>query len=245
MAKFHINKNGVPAPCRAQKGNCPYGGSESHYDTMEEAQSAIDKKSEMEYGLLPSASNNDTTKIEISQKSFNEIFPDSWNDSGYQVTGPNSFDFKDYMDSKEDPELAQAYTKIYNKLPKRFFDETKDARYWRLVKSDNIEKHMKNHVINIGREEAEDYNHGYENMMKTIKEKTGSNYHNFLSKDLEEINPEFERELTRFATEKAKEESFLSINGEKFYVSTDEELDRNWAEEYFNSDSFDKYINKK
>ena len=26
MAKFHINKHGVPAPCKAKPGNCPLGG---------------------------------------------------------------------------------------------------------------------------------------------------------------------------------------------------------------------------
>ena len=43
MAKFHINKHGVPAPCKATKGNCPYGGEDSHYKSQEEAQIAIDK----------------------------------------------------------------------------------------------------------------------------------------------------------------------------------------------------------
>jgi len=29
-------KHGVPAPCKAQKGNCPYGGSDRHFNTEEE-----------------------------------------------------------------------------------------------------------------------------------------------------------------------------------------------------------------
>lgn len=37
MSKFHINKHGVPAPCKAQKGNCPYDGEDSHFNTVEEA----------------------------------------------------------------------------------------------------------------------------------------------------------------------------------------------------------------
>lgn len=52
MSKFHINKHGVPAPCRAKEGNCPYGGSDSHYDTYEEAQIAADKQNESKYGTL-------------------------------------------------------------------------------------------------------------------------------------------------------------------------------------------------
>lgn len=51
--QFHINKHGVPAPCRARKGNCPFGGSESHYSSKEEAQRAADKQNEKKFGILP------------------------------------------------------------------------------------------------------------------------------------------------------------------------------------------------
>lgn len=56
MSKFHINKHGIPAPCKATKGNCPYGGStgsENHYDSMEEAQKVVNKLNEKKYGILP------------------------------------------------------------------------------------------------------------------------------------------------------------------------------------------------
>ena len=53
MAKFHINKHGVPAPCKAKKGNCPYGGEDSHYKSQEEAQIAIDQTNEEKYGITP------------------------------------------------------------------------------------------------------------------------------------------------------------------------------------------------
>lgn len=52
MAKFHINKYGVPAPCKAQKGNCPYGGDEQHFNNMEDAQAFADKLNEDRYGLF-------------------------------------------------------------------------------------------------------------------------------------------------------------------------------------------------
>lgn len=57
MSKFHINKHGLPAPCKAQKGNCPYGGSESHYDSIEEAQRVADNLNKNEFGLLPTSRN--------------------------------------------------------------------------------------------------------------------------------------------------------------------------------------------
>lgn len=54
MTKFHISKHGMPAPCKAEKRNCPYGGEESHFNSLEEAQEFIDKKNEERYGLLNS-----------------------------------------------------------------------------------------------------------------------------------------------------------------------------------------------
>ena len=52
MSKFHINKHGVPAPCRATKGNCPLGGDEQHFDNQADAQAYADKVNEKEYGLI-------------------------------------------------------------------------------------------------------------------------------------------------------------------------------------------------
>lgn len=58
MSKFHINSKGVPAPCKAQKGNCPFGGADSHFDTAEQAQVHLDNQSEQEHGLLPKVNKN-------------------------------------------------------------------------------------------------------------------------------------------------------------------------------------------
>lgn len=52
MSKFHINKHGVPAPCRATKGNCPLGGDGEHFDTRAEAQAHADKVNQEKFGLL-------------------------------------------------------------------------------------------------------------------------------------------------------------------------------------------------
>lgn len=55
MTKFHINSKGVPAPCKATKDNCPFGGNtgkKNHFDTAEEAQEFVDKQNEAKYGIL-------------------------------------------------------------------------------------------------------------------------------------------------------------------------------------------------
>lgn len=77
MAKFHINKHGVPAPCRATKGNCPLGGDESHFNSKEEAQEYADKQNEKEFSILPeqNAENYENlkdkhVKVDYDGKSF-------------------------------------------------------------------------------------------------------------------------------------------------------------------------------
>lgn len=62
MSKFHINKHGVPAPCRAKEGNCPYGGEDSHFDTQEEAQEYANKLHAEEFGVLDGIDNNEYTQ---------------------------------------------------------------------------------------------------------------------------------------------------------------------------------------
>lgn len=59
MSKFHINKHGVPAPCKAKTGNCPLGGEESHFDSQEKAQAEADKLNGAEHGILPGINSAD------------------------------------------------------------------------------------------------------------------------------------------------------------------------------------------
>ena len=58
MSKYHINKHGVPAVCRAKNGNCPLGGEDSHFSTQGEAQEHADKINEQEHSLLPGVKEN-------------------------------------------------------------------------------------------------------------------------------------------------------------------------------------------
>lgn len=50
--KFHIDRNGNPAVCRATKRACPLGGDDVHFDSMEEAQAYADEQNEAQFGLL-------------------------------------------------------------------------------------------------------------------------------------------------------------------------------------------------
>lgn len=53
MTKYHINDKGEPSICRATKGNCPFGGAGTHFNTQQEAQDEVDRRNEAEYELLP------------------------------------------------------------------------------------------------------------------------------------------------------------------------------------------------
>lgn len=56
MAKYHIKKDGTPGLCRAKKGKCPLGGSESHYSNLEEAEVAAQSQLEAKFGVLAAES---------------------------------------------------------------------------------------------------------------------------------------------------------------------------------------------
>jgi len=49
MAKFHINpKTGNPGECHAEKGGCPFGSPEEHFDDATAARTAYEKRMEAE-----------------------------------------------------------------------------------------------------------------------------------------------------------------------------------------------------
>jgi hypothetical protein len=82
MAKFHINKHGVPAPCRAKSGNCPLGGEETHFNTKEEAQKSLDEKNKKLFGLMPeeksgySHRNEQLDKLATPEEKMNYVVQD-------------------------------------------------------------------------------------------------------------------------------------------------------------------------
>lgn len=76
MTKFHINKHGVPAPCKAKAGNCPLGGSEQHFDNIEEAQAYVDNQSEERHGLLPGVKGEKKVNKEITGDSYDSSLID-------------------------------------------------------------------------------------------------------------------------------------------------------------------------
>lgn len=68
MTKFHINKDGIPAPCKAKTGNCPLGNESQHFTTEKEAQVYVDNQSAEKYGVLPEIKNDNDLSNEWKNK---------------------------------------------------------------------------------------------------------------------------------------------------------------------------------
>ena len=69
MSKYHINKHGVPAPCRAKDGNCPLGGAsgnENHFDNLADAEVAADKINEGKFGILSNIASKEKVNLDLS-----------------------------------------------------------------------------------------------------------------------------------------------------------------------------------
>lgn len=112
MGKFHINKQGIPAPCKAKKGNCPLGGEASHFDSQEEAQEYINNKSQEEFGLLSKPVSSKMDRFErldnIAEKTghdlvINELALSLSNDELNSVVNEivDNYDLEDYLDEDD------------------------------------------------------------------------------------------------------------------------------------------------
>lgn len=67
MSRYHINKHGVPAVCKAKPGNCPLGSNDEHFESKDEAQNFIDKKNEKTHGLLPGLDDKSKDTVEVEK----------------------------------------------------------------------------------------------------------------------------------------------------------------------------------
>ena len=72
MAKYHINKNGIPAICKAKDGNCPLGGEGEHFDSEEEAQVEADRRGENEFGIIDGVKQSEEKKETREEKEKRE-----------------------------------------------------------------------------------------------------------------------------------------------------------------------------
>lgn len=227
MSKFHINKHGVPAPCRATKGNCPLGGEGEHFNTQQEAQEYADKVNMEKHGYLPSieAASND---IEISKEHADSMFPDAHFNNGYFSSGPHKGEIDEGVRDGDEASIA-----LKNAMPKEIFENNET---FTLVPEKNAEAFYQNTIMVPFSDDAPESQ--YENMVATVK----ANSPNSVSDEngWDEIDQDLSDKISSFAAEKSLKESNLTINGSKVIVADYKE--RNWAEEYFKSKEYDKTI---
>lgn len=100
MTKWHNGHNG-PGICRAEKGNCPFGGADSHYSSHEKAQEAFDVKNSEEFGMLPGMKSKADTKH--AKKTLT-----AYNSKGILLATTN-FISSDKNTYNEDIEMANNY----------------------------------------------------------------------------------------------------------------------------------------
>lgn len=251
MTKFHINKHGVPAPCKAKPGNCPLGGNDTHFDNMQDAQNYVDKANESKHGLLPSESGSpNVIKKEVSEEAFNETFPKSQNEAGFEMSGTLTADIMDdSLFRNRDP-----YKEVRDILPEYIKNRADDGNLDFLVAEDNLRTHIESHItsrefpeqhdpeaikdhfIEEGLEER--YIEGHDKIIDAFQKNhsdalvgAGVNLRVQEGPIKDGLNNYIEKELLKEAT--------LEINGNKVYFENKDEInDRNWGEEYFNSNEY-------
>ena len=243
MSKFHINKHGVPAPCKATKGNCPLGGDDSHFNSEEEAQSFINEQMESEHGLLGVTPSVPAVKSVTINHDFDDVFDDDWNESGMQVTGIHSQDLKEAFEGEE-ASWQKGYKDVYEAIKDdadRITEKTGNPDF-ALIPEKNMKTHMREHILFRGElrsyETPEDDWATYDKLKESAVKHFGEDIinRNVVFEEDMDINEEFRDELIEFGTKRMKEEAQFNINGQSVYLETNEIgtglYETNWVDEY-------------
>ena len=222
MTKYHINSKGIPGPCRAVKGNCPFGGADSHYDTVEQAQQVADEKNEQAFGEHFNKESSGISKLTTSM-SNDEIFPEPEEHYGTMVVGVRGEEFSE-MEDYPDDEMYAGARELSKVLPKEVTeDETvvvvpaRDAKVF--------SKHM---MIDSEGEMTENYEKLTNHLMEHKPEALDV---------FDEPNEEEVEKVSNYIAETQLKESKYELNGEKIIVHSffeDNQADsRNWVKEYY------------
>lgn len=163
--QFHINRNGVPAPCRARPGNCPLGGDETHFKTKKEAQIEADRRNEAEFGIfkinkkneLPIEKKEITHKKAVSIKQFQfierrkrEIRNQRYDNQRYINRCKSTERLKDYVPSADETHHYKIERGFRERLLINEFGEGKVIGYYKvnhLVGQDN--QNYKEQIVEI------------------------------------------------------------------------------------------------
>lgn len=146
MSKFHIKKNGTPGICKAIH-NCPLGGDDEHFDTVEKAQEYADSINQEktratidDVPLNPRITKVTYNKLQKFANNYNKPLAYKGMDNDSITVIPNSEINKLYSSIPNDPQVKQIidYTLDYETL-KKFNYNTNDALRYMVLKSEGID----------------------------------------------------------------------------------------------------------
>lgn len=250
MSKFHINKHGVPAPCKATKGNCPYGGEELHFESQEAAQEYADKVHAEKHGMLPgmNSSKSKTITHTTDPKKFAEVFPDVYDESGFTQSGVTLYEIQESTHvSKETVEEV-----VPKEIADKVFNEKN--KYITMIKEDDLAEHINRWAL---RGQPSDYEE--DEFYKFRENETIPYLREHFPNEVVEVNSltlgkgyapsdELSRKISNFAKETLDKENKnrVEINGQRIYFDdsfsntettelgdyTQNMLLRNWPKEY-------------
>lgn len=247
MSKFHINKHGVPAPCKATKGNCPLGGDDQHFNNAEEAQAFIDSRMENEYGLLGGKPSEPAVKDVTINHDFDHVFPDSWNEHGVQVTGIFSQDLKEAFDNgplenEDSSDWEPGYRELYGAIKDDADRITNGDPDYALIPEKNMKSHMEHHVLYPGEirghEKPEDDWATYDKLKDSAVKHFGReaiDREMAFEEDMY-LNEELRDEIAEFGAKRMKEDAQFNVNGQSVYLERSTlgtgVYEVNWVDEY-------------
>lgn len=213
MAKFHINKNGVPAPCHAKEGNCPLGGNsgnENHFNNLEDAQKAANEINSQKFGILGGVEPKERiVKFDVDFSDYDlksKIERDQFvTDVGYEVTRgllqKNNIDTDDLDIERGDGNLHwKTYhnsLEFYDDLSSIYEDtlsedeEVRDRQLGVIAQVSNFMEHLDEEAKNS--DVGEDVISNTEKALnKTFKKSNFKDYHkkNLIKQYGESVKPE-------------------------------------------------------
>lgn len=242
MAKFHINKHGVPAPCKAKTGNCPLGGEDSHFATQADAQAFVDKQNASTHGLLPSTQ-KEVPRYKVSQEAFDEVFIEPYDGGGgFLLCGVDSMHFggmgidEDSVNEPAEDEYDAAMKELYKAIPKEYTDY-EGENVFVMIREENVATHISSYMLHMELEETHSMN------LTTVAEYAPEEVE-FDGEEPYDFSDELKEDIGRFTAEKMVQNPAFYINDTKIIVDYPNEP-RNFAEDYFKSGAYEEFKKNK
>lgn len=135
MAKYHIKKDGTPGICRAKVGNCPLGGEENHYDSIEDARFEAERINDEKYGLVGCYHTNIFEKKKREGELYSMLEANEralWVEEQTSNALLNGMSSRDLYYNNEyemwSQERIQLHNKLLNKLEEKYKNVPEDGK---------------------------------------------------------------------------------------------------------------------